>query len=244
MDESNKQMNILIELYKPYIFIDQNELYNPIDINTYYETGTINTTTNSCVSSYTDKNITVNYYVTELDESIQLHYYFFYTNDAGLSVCCFNNIGNHICDIEEFVIELSKSTTNEYTQQNIIGLCYMPHGNTEKFWIRNKDDINSILLSDTLNPSNNLTHPKVYIMRGKHGNYPINKVYRYLILIDECQSNGQYISTYNLSEINKDVHNFDEHFGSVSGIKHRIKRPLNYPIIRLNQVHFFFGKYL
>jgi hypothetical protein len=162
-DTSEQSDKDLLEKYKPKTYISKSEKYNLVNAIDYFQFNKINYD-NSILCGIDRRN-----------SKIYLYYFYSFEQDGGKDVLgVIKHVDAHKDDIECVVVEL--------TGDKVTGLCYMPHASTEHFWIKDKNDINTIL--------NNSTHPTVYITNSKHSAYPISgPIYRLFFFgNDSCSS--------------------------------------------------------
>jgi hypothetical protein len=196
----------ILSLYCPIFHRDKYEKTELADMNEYIESNTI-------INNKTILGTVVNISTTKT----LLHYFFFYSQDDGLPYCCYS-IGGHKFDLEHIIVEL--------TNNKISGVCYMPHGGSEFYWIRNTSDLQLLLKAN---------HPVVYSSRGKHASYPISgTIYRYfcfandhcdpvMIPIDVIEANSKTLATPLIDNV-------------FAGITNRILGDFSqYPEIRLSK---------
>ncbi len=97
-----------------------------------------------------------------------IHYFFFYPKDNGLRKLGVY-IDAHKYDLEHVIVELA--------QDKVSGVCYLPHGSAEFFWVRGSD-LDKLLVNEK--------QPKVYASRDKHGSYPLpGTIRRYFNFADD-----------------------------------------------------------
>ncbi len=151
----------LLEKYKPKTFISKTEKYDLVNAIDYFQNNKINY----------DNSILC--FLGEQDNKKYLYYFYCFEKDGGKNILNMKTVDAHKDDIECLLVEL--------TDDEITGLCYMPHSTKEHFWIRNKYDLKEIL--------DNSTHPPVYIANDKHSAYPISgPIYRFFFFgNDNCE---------------------------------------------------------
>jgi hypothetical protein len=167
---------LILQKFEPKYFFDGEEKYLPANYSEFVTAG----------KAKYDSTVVGN--VTYVNGKTRLHYFLYYTEDGGLEYFEIS-IGNHVYDIEHLIIEIDpKSST-------IIGILFRPHGSSEHFWIRNPEDIKQI----------GEQHPKVYVSRGKHAQYPISgTVFRYMGGANDSCDAKVYLDTA-VVQVNPDV---------------------------------------
>jgi hypothetical protein len=197
----------LLEQHCPVFFHDRHEKEELMNLNLYAENDAqvADRTCTGCVVH--QQNLAL------------LHYFFFYARDDGMKKLGLFVISSHRFDLEHVVVEL--------TDGSVTGVCYMPHGTGEHFWIRGHD-LKDILV--------NGTRPKVYASRGKHASYPIPGVIRrYGNLANDHHVPLEFdITVEPASQKLMSIDLIDNAFPAIKG---RLNRNLSqYPTIPLNKV--------
>jgi hypothetical protein len=143
----------LLETHCPLFFRDRHETISLISMSEYVASGSV-VPDDSIVGTVV--------YISPFQK--HLHYFMFYDSDGGMP-CCGRAIGSHKYDLEHMIVEITHNT--------LTGVCYMPHGTAEWYWIRGQSDLQKI--------TNGGLRPIVYSSRGKHASYPVSgTIYRYL----------------------------------------------------------------
>lgn len=209
----------LLEKYKPTTYISKTEKYDLVNAIDYFQNNKINYD-NSIMGSIVYNN-----------NKTYLYYFYSFEEDGGKNILNIKTVDAHKDDIEVVIIEL--------TGDNITGLCYMPHAPEEHFWIRDKNDLNTII--------KNSTHPQAYIANSKHSVYPISgPIYRYFFLGNDNCSNP-IIKNTKIILINSYLlkkHSIGRD-GNIIGFGRRIAKNTNdIEVIRLDDLKFrkLFGK--
>lgn len=141
----------VLSVHRPFFFKDFREKEPLINLNEYIASGR-QVADNTCTG-----------YIVRHGNVVLLHYFFFYLRDNGLRVLGFD-IDAHKYDVEHIIVEL--------TDQQVTGVCYLPHGSKEFYWIRGITDLSKILIDGT--------RPVVYASRGKHASSPVpGTIWRY-----------------------------------------------------------------
>lgn len=141
MDDLN-----LLKLHMPVFFFDQKEQLFPVNYTTYISSKII---TNS-------NNVTCS--VLRTSTKIILVYFLFFLYDAGIKVAS-KTFDSHQYDIEEIRVELDINT------KYVSGVLYAPHSSLEHLWVRNDDDLKTILINNA--------RPLAYISLNKHAIYAV-----------------------------------------------------------------------
>ncbi len=201
----------LLEKYKPLTYISKTEKYDLVNAIDYFQNNKINYDSSILCA------------ILELNNKKYLYYFYSFEQDGGKNILDIKTVDAHKDDIECVVVEL--------TGDKITGVCYMPHATAEHFWIRDTNDLNSIL--------NKSTHPLVYISNDKHSVYPISgPIYRYFFFgNDNCSS--PIIKKTNLVMINKYLLNKNSIGEGMVGFGRRIKKDTSsIAVIRLKDLQY------
>jgi len=129
----------LVQRHCPRYHFDSREQFFPLDLHEYLVNGT--------------QVPGVNAWVTTPQSGVyRISYWCFYIQD------CNPHDGGHPFDLERMVVEVDST-------DSITGIAYCPHGDTEHMWIRDPQDISSLVDSTG--------RPVAYVAYCAHGCYPV-----------------------------------------------------------------------
>ena len=173
----------LLQAHVPIFYFDKDERFRPANLSQYVLANrrVYDKTVTGIVSPTTDsrgRNVTDLWYFTFYFEDGGLEF-----GDTGLSV------GGHQFDVESVVVRIDNQT------QAVTTVAYLPHGSREHFRIAGSADLSRILVNG---------RPRVYVSRGKHGQYPVPGTIGRPPVIDSCDP-GPADASFTVTEAIKTV---------------------------------------
>jgi hypothetical protein len=197
----------LLIAHRPMYYFDRDETILPVNYVDYVRDKEIN------------QDSTVVGVVERTDTVLYLHYFLYYMSDGGLEIFEIK-LGSHKYDMEQLTVEV--------TQGGVVkGVMYRPHGQSEHFQIRSTD-LSRVLVGNK--------RPRVYVSKGKHGQYPVSgTIQRYFGAVnDECDPGPA--QDYTVLTISKGMRNVRVD-GQVQSISSRMRQDeRSIPVTALSSV--------